>query len=359
MIARAGVVMLLLVACSSSARQPAATSPRADTKAAAEKPVTDAELIDARVAGVEVRGLSRIGESRARLAIAIKTGDPFDRTKIRESLRRLMTIRGVADARAVAFRKGGGKIGIAFVIVESPPVESVTVSGNQALGANELLSTAAVPVGAPLDPVAAQKAALAIKERYQGIGHYRAEVDWTSTAGKVHFKVREGPRASIARIAFPGARALSPEKLKTILLKASPENTAGGVYQRSSIDLALPHITAAYYDIGHVNVSVGPPVIATPTPETIEVSIPVREGEQFRLGKLSVTGELSGPEKGYLRQLKLRRGEVFSRSEITGAIERLGAYHKSRTKAEAAPQVTPLTEVDPARRRIDIRFEIR
>jgi outer membrane protein insertion porin family len=349
---------LLAIACSGSPKK--APPPAPDT-AQADKPrapITDDELVSAKVAVVELRGLERIGETRARLALELRPGDSFDRARVRESLRKLMTIRGVADARAVAFRTADGAIGVAFAITETPRITAIEITGNKTLADGALLELAAMKVGEPLAPALAQRAALAMKVRYAEAGHPRTEVDWkTSDTGVVSFAVREGPRASISAIKFADAKALTEARLNKLLLEASAENTVGGIYLPSAFDLGVQHIIAAYYDIGHVDVKVGPHTVDTPTPETIEVTIPVEEGPKFLLGKLEVTGQLAGPAKKYLRQIKLRRGQVFSRSKIADAIKKLGEYHKARSKVEN-PVVTPLTNVDQDKRRIDIKFEI-
>lgn len=350
---------LVATACSGSPKPKTnPVKPDAETRAAPLPPVTDDALVGARVAAVELRGLERIGESRARLAIALRPGDEFDRSKIRESLRKLMTINGIADARAVAYRVDAQKIGVAFVITEAPRITAIEVSGNDSLSNGELLKLSPIEVGQPVDPSAAQRAAMAMKERYAEAGYSKAEIEWKADPrGVVTFAVTEGPRVSIAKISFGSTRALTEARLNSILVKASPENTVGGVYLPANFEAGLLHITSAYYDIGHINVKVGPVSVSYPTPETIAVAIPVTEGPQFKLGKLSVGGKLAAPARQYLRQVKIRRGQVFSRSAVKAAIEKLTEFHKSKAKGSSAV-VTPLTDVDLENKKVDIKFDI-
>ena len=349
----------LAFACSSSSAPVDRPKPKPDNEPAKPaKPVSDEELVSAKVAEVAVRGLVHIGESRARLAIALRRGDSFNRTAIRESLRGLMTIHGIADARAVAFRTDAGGIGVAFIITETPRITSLEVRGNKAVPTNELLKLAGLAVGQPFVPAAAQKAALAMKDRYTFTGHHAAQIDWNSgPTGVVIFQVREGVKASISKISITGAKAITSARLNNILLKAHPENTVGGVYLKAGFEAGVQKIAAAYYDVGHVNVQVGPHAYKSPTPATIEVTVPIKEGPQFRVGKLEVGGKISGPARAYVRQLKSRRGQIFSRTAIQADIERLTKFHRTKAKVEN-PVVTPLTNVDLEKKRIDIKFDI-
>lgn len=356
---RLAAVLILAAGCSGTGKT--AETPRpdeADKPARPLAPVTDDDLVGAKVAAVTLRGLSRVGESRARLAIELRPGDSFDRAKIRASLHKLMTILGIADARAVAYRMPDGKIGVAFAITESPRIASISIAGNKSLAAGELLKLTTLAVGQPVDPSASQRAAVAMKARYSEAGFARAEVDWNANPqGAVVFTVREGERVSISKIDFGSTRALTSARLNNILLKTSPDNTVGGVYQAASFEAGLVAITSAYYDIGHINARVGPTSISYPTPETIAVTIPIDEGPQFRLGELTVAGKLAAPAKQYLRQVKIRRGQVFSRTAVREAMDRLSEFHKTKTSGKT-PNVTPLTDVDLEKKKVDIKFEI-
>ena len=350
----------LVLGCSSTPRPPAPAAPIAATEPASS-PIEADELEDARVAAVELRGLDRISESRARLALAVRAGDGFEAGRIRESLRKLMAIDGVADARAVAFRAAGDKIGIAFAIREAPAIAAISITGNRAIGRDALQALARLEPGQIHDPVAATRAAAAIKDGYAEAGHYRAEVSWKTEPARggvaLRFAIAEGPRASIARISFPGAPPAAERRLRALLVKASPENVVGGVYLRDAIENAAAHIAADYYDRGHVDVKIGTHRVETPTPEAVEITIPIEEGRRYRIGKLTVSGDLAAPERDYRRQLRARRGQIFNRSAIARDIERLGAFHAKRSRG-SAPEVTPLTAIDPDKRLIDINFAI-
>lgn len=350
---------LLLAACSSAPK--ATTAPKPPDERPAAAPLTAKEVESARIATIEIRGLARIDESRARLAVAARVGGRFDRAAIRESLRKLMAIDGVADARALAFRSAAGKLGLAFAVTESPPVTGVEVTGNQGVADSELLPLVELTPGDFLDPVAATAAAGAMKRRLAAAGYYRAAVEWKAVPGKggaaLRFEVTEGPRAQITKITFPGASALPRARLLSLLAKGAPDNAVGGIYLSDAVEGGALRITSDYYDRGYIEVKVGPHHIETPEPDHIEIEMPIEEGHQYRVGKLEVTGELAAPERAYRRQLETRRGQVFNRSRVAGDIERLTAFHAKKS-GESKPVVVPLTTVDPDAHTIDLKFNV-
>jgi outer membrane protein insertion porin family len=67
---------------------------------------------------------------------------------------------------------------------------------------------------------------------------------------------------------------------------------------------------------GYINVKVGEPKVELlPDKSGLNVSIGISEGEQYRVGSLSFTGDLLESPELLATKLKEKGGEIFSRSK--------------------------------------------
>jgi outer membrane protein insertion porin family len=110
-------------------------------------------------------------------------------------------------------------------------------------------------------------------------------------------------------------------------------------------------------DQGFVNAKVGRPSIGLSADRRyLFISIPIEEGEQYSIGKITFTGELLGEEPLLRRILQTRPSFLFSRSKVGQDLFAIGDIYKDRGFAYA--NVTPQTAVDDARRLIDLTFDV-
>jgi outer membrane protein insertion porin family len=172
----------------------------------------------------------------------------------------------------------------------------------------------------------------------------------------VVFVVDEGPHVVVSKIDFVGTHALDRAALLDILTK-NGGTSIGGRYSREGLQDGLLHVQAQYYDIGYILSTIDEPVEKVSTDKSnIEITVKVTEGNQFRIGKLEVRGALVAPAADYLKALGLKKGDVFSRKRVGEGIQRIVEMHKTKGKGE--PQVSPVTNVDPKDKRVDLAFEI-
>ncbi|HTN53120.1 MAG TPA: outer membrane protein assembly factor BamA, partial [Anaeromyxobacter sp.] len=114
---------------------------------------------------------------------------------------------------------------------------------------------------------------------------------------------------------------------------------------------------AVYLDKGYVEVKVGKPAISlSPDRRWLYVTIPVEEGEQYTIGKIGFAGDLMNKEPELRSLLQTRSGELFSRTKVGADLFAIGDVFKDLGYAYA--NVSPNTHTDPARRIVDLEFEV-
>jgi outer membrane protein assembly factor BamA len=105
-----------------------------------------------------------------------------------------------------------------------------------------------------------------------------------------------------------------------------------------------------------VQVRVDPEIGTANAQGVVPLAFVIDEGDVYSIGALHAT-KLGGPvEKELLDTVvRARPKQVFVRSKVVDDLERVNAFFASRGQKVV---VTPLTEIDPKKKTIDLTFEI-
>jgi outer membrane protein assembly factor BamA len=315
--------------------------------------VVDADQLHGAIVGVEVVGGSPGEAARVRQLVAAHPLPTYDRRQLREVLRLIMAAGTLSDLVVHGTQRAGG-VALTITITPQPEVGKITVRehGGATL---EVPAELASRTGLPLSPPMVDAAVAALVERYLDTGHLAATGAWHTApmaGGRVELQLElePGPAVTIGGVALRGNRDVSTAELT----KAYGGDLAvGGPWLQDRVEHARLLMINLYYDRGHVNVEIAaaPPPGAGPGTVTFTID----EGPRFTLGAIKVTGVPATEAARYAAVVQLKSGEVFARSRISEALERLrqaaiaGGHHGS---------VLPLTTIDLAKRRIDLELQI-
>jgi len=353
----------------------------------------------------EVRFSGDLGLTRDQLTAALRLdpGDVLNLTsleeavhRVRERYRRAGRLRARVDP-AVVEESGKGAARVVLPVEAGPEVRFV-LRGNRAFADSVLAAQLQLDPEETLDAQAAEELAGRLRRFYVGTGFLRARVAQREMVAKdgaqeLIFTIEEGPQVRVERLLFTGNKSVPGEELRerVILLlrdtvrdpasKADPASLeAIGLMGRSPAPAAartkvdpetvfdplvyaraLKQIEDQYKSQGYLSVRAGPPRLEPigGNPGRIEVTIPIREGEQTRVGQILVEGGGDVSPSGLDAAIALRPGAPFSylqaeegRVALTQIFMRRGHFY-ARVEDEEEFEDTP----DGASR-VDVRYRI-
>lgn len=285
------------------------------------------------IASVAVAGAPAV-EPLLRGVIETHTGQQLADAPLREDLRRLWALGGLADARIDARETPAG-IAVVFEVTPAPRIAAVHGAGAPELRRLRYLA------GAVYEPRRVQRVAGEIQAGFVRDGYLDARVAVKrrrSHALELCVAVDRGARQTIGTLTFQGAHAV-PAATLLAALHGKGVNHPGGTYDPGALADDKVWLLNEYYQRGMINASVGEPRV-TRRGDTLAIAIPITEGPVFHLGR--ITG-LAVPHG-------LTTGDVIVRRKIAAAIDDLA------TRLDA--DVTPQTSVDLDHRRVDFFFQI-
>lgn len=335
----------------------AATLPEAVCPKAGALPRTTSDdpsaLWGQRIDKVCLVGATEDGFLKFNELVAPAEGQTLTAELVSRYLEQLVLPSTLQDAAAFAQPVASGGVMLTWVVAEFPRLGKVTFTGTKAVSEDLLRDLALRAARAnryELSRVANNMATLYTERGFSKVKVEPKLSDAVNGQADVTFAVEEGPRTLLTAIRFVGNKRVSEAELKKVL-----KSTTSAPFLKDLAEVDALSLSAAYYDRGMVNVTVTSETKQGATVEALELIFTIKEGDVFKMGALKLTGHSLGDEKKLLKGLEAKPGQVFSRAVLKRDMDRL--------KVQAEKQglninVTPLTDVDIDKKRIDVTLEV-
>jgi outer membrane protein insertion porin family len=330
-------------------------------------PAPEAPAPEDRVAEIRVEGNRRIEANAIKARVSTRPGDPYNAARLASDVREVFGLGFFRNVRVLSEDSPEGRI-LTIVVEENPVIRQVTISGNQHVDGERIRDNLTLTTGATLDYPLLFENRERIEALYRAEGYYLARVDYEiedmpGEAVAIHFDVDENQKLRLREISFEGNEHFTDEELaKGLKTKVwrwySPVTRfldRSGTYAEPVFLQDLQNVSNKYLDAGYIQVDIGEPDVV-PTPEGLEVRVPVTEGQQFHVGEVDVAGDETVDVEALREGLELKSGEVFNRSFLNQDLETLERRYTDRGFFLA--EVAPATRVDDDELLVDVTFRV-
>ncbi|MEW5746033.1 MAG: outer membrane protein assembly factor BamA [Nitrospirota bacterium] len=284
------------------------------------------------VTAVEVKGVKRIEEGSVRGKVSQKVGEPLSNEKTTEDIKAIYRM-GYFDDVNVTIEPFEGGIKVTYVVKEKPTIIKVDFQGNEEFDNDKLREKITLSPGALSDVTLINDNAGKLRAFYEDEGYYLARV--VPVVKKVDegevtvtYQIDEGRKVKIKQIKLEGNKALSSRKIKKAMKTRErwlfSFVTGSGYYKKDVMRADIDRIKDLYYDNGYIKVAVGEPRLQlTDDKRGMTITIPIAEGEQFKVSSVEIAGNKVFPEATLRPLIKLTPGTVFSKSVLTKDVSAL------------------------------------
>lgn len=318
-----------------------------------------------RIGEVQIAGTVRVEPSAIRAVIGVKPGETANLDDIDKDIQAIYRLGRFSDVSADITEQNGSEI-LTYHVVERPLLRQVKFSGNKKLKEDKLRPLLTVKVPDIYNPQQVEKSVAAIRKHYVEQGYHAVVIkpELTTAADNeatLIFHIEEGKKVLIDAIRFHGNTVFSDRQLRKVM--QTKERwflswlTDRGTYREDLLDNDLEAIADKYFNNGYVQVKVRKPQITlVDNNKYMDILIDIEEGKQFRVGKVSVQGDLIKPADEILGLTKLKSGDIFSRELLRKDVTAINDLYAD--KGYAYVNVAPLTNLDPENRTIDLKYDI-
>ena len=277
-----------------------------------------------KIVQVLIRGNNRIEEDAIQRVLKIKAGDLYKLKNISDDLKAVYKMGYFDDIRIEAQNVAGGKT-ITFNIIEKPTVRNILVKGNTwVFDDDEIKEVLTIRKGSILNTNTIQSDMRRIEELYKEKNFHNVKVSFNIYARKdfqadVEYEIDEGKKLQIKEITFVGNSAFSAGKLKGIIGTSEKGLfswlTSSGDLNQENLSQDAAKLTAFYHNNGYVQARVGDPEV-TFEEDGILITIRIDEGARFKVGEVTVAGDLIIPQEQLVDKLKITEEEYYNRDTL-------------------------------------------
>jgi outer membrane protein insertion porin family len=363
----------------------------------APKPVLEApkpaeepkpEALENTVEEIQFRGARRVPQDVLRSQIFTHKGDKFDPEALRRDFMALWNTSRFDD---ITLETEPGKIGmiVRFVVVERRVVRSITYEGMKSITVSEILDRfkerkVGLVVESQYDPNKVQHATVVLKEYLSERGRQYATVDpqisqIPPSSLKVTFNVKEGPKVKVGEINIVGNEVMSSRDAIRAMKNSHPigipysiflENIWARTFDATKLEEDKERLREAYRDRGYFTAKVldtdvkirkvpaghfhipllypnGPQILA-------DLTVPVEEGRQYHLNKISFSGVklFRTPDTLMKPLFGMQQGDVFSTAKLRKGFENLRKLYGEFGYIDAVTE--PSFDIIPNSDKIDL-----
>jgi outer membrane protein insertion porin family len=309
-----------------------------------------------------VEGNRRVQEAVILNRVQTRIGSAFSPSQLSEDLRAIFALGFFDDVQAKVEDFEGG-IKVILVVVERPFVRDVEFVGNKKIDTAELQDQVDIKLGSVYNPVDVQKAKDKLRDHYEESGYFEAQITpeierFASGDVKVVFSINEGRRITIDKIVIRGHRGLTESQIKKALATQEREFfILRGKLQRQKLDQDVERILSLYNDHGYIQARVeGYDTAVDRDRARVTVTFSLVEGPQYRVDQVRIQGVSVFPEEEVRRLIRIKSGDVYSRSRLREAVRAIADLYS--TIGRAAVDVVPRSEPFPATATVNLIFDI-
>jgi outer membrane protein insertion porin family len=323
-------------------------SPTPLVPSAPSPPSTLAGTQGAKIAALEFKGLKTLSEETLLYYLGLEIGQALDEERLNKSIKSLWD-RGLVDDVKVDATPVAGGVKLTITVQERPILRSIDYEGLKRLSKTDVqdkIATQRIKVheGEPMSLGELQRVKTLIEDLYREKGFRFAQARYTvqDLAGndkKVIFTVDEGDQVRIAKIDFVGNHVIGGFRLRWAMKDTKESNLVTRIMKKDVYDPAkvqedLDKVRDVYRSEGYKNVAIGDakievrakhPNATNPKDQQrrMYITVPVDEGERWKLGQISLEGNKVYPDVALMRAFTVRPGAWLRSKVIDDSIKKI------------------------------------
>ncbi len=340
------------------------------------------------VSEIRLIGNRRIPKETVLARMFTKVGDTYDPQTVERDFNSLWNTGYFENVQIDRDESPKGII-LTVIVRERPTIREINYKGLNAVSQSDVLDRfkkekVPLSVESQYDPTKIKRAETVLKQLLAEHGHQfatiRTEVKTIPPASvSVNFIIKEGPTVKVGHIRFEGNQHVSSRVLRRSMMNLKPigiphslifESLLARTYDEAKLEEDTGRVRQAMRDRGYYSASVDQPLthirnqggisIFTLRPrkgKVMDITMPVEEGERYKLGGITFTGNKAVNNVKALRSLfKLKDGDLFDASLVGKGLENMRKAYGTLGFINFTAVPTP--HVDEAKKLVFLNIDI-
>ncbi|MDE1160349.1 MAG: outer membrane protein assembly factor BamA [Acidobacteriaceae bacterium] len=292
----------------------------------------------------QVVGNRRIPKESVLARLFSRPGDQYDPAMLERDFNSLWNT-GYFDDVRIERADDPNCVQLIVYVREKPTIREINYKGLSSVSVSDVLerfkkAKVGLSVESQYDPTRVKRAEVVLKDLLGEHGHQfasiRTEIKTIPPAAvAITFNVKEGPTVKVGKIQFEGNEHVGSRDLRASMRNLKPigvphsillENILPRTYDASKLDEDADRVRQEYRNRGYAKAITGEPqtnvrnagginplTLRPSTGKRVDIMIPIEEGERYRLGGITFTGnKMLNNSKALRAQFAIKDGDWFN-----------------------------------------------
>jgi outer membrane protein insertion porin family len=314
------------------------------------------------VKDIRIVGIQRTEAGTIFSYMPVKVGETMTDEKAAQAIR---TLYATGFFKDVSLEVDNGVLIVN--VQERPSVAQIDIVGAKEFSKEDLLKGLrgiGLADGRIFDRGLLDKSEQELKRQYISRGKYSAQITTTATPLErnrvaVRFDIVEGEVAKIRQISVIGNKVFTEKELLSQFKLRTPGLltwfSKDDQYSKQKLAADLESLRSYYLDRGYLEFNVDSTQISiTPDKKDVYITVGISEGVQYTVADVKLAGEILMPEPDARKLIKIKSGDVFSRSKLTESTKALS--DRIGNDGYAFANVNAVPELDKEKRKVNFTF---
>src|SRR5213594_813157 len=275
---------------------------------------------------VQYTGPQTVSKERILAQIRTRVGQPYSNQVVEQDIAALYKTGSVHNVRIFAQPEGDG-VKVIVDVQTRAIMREIEIAGAERIKAKRLRKEIKLRLNQPVNEQQLEEARQKIIEVYQGRGftdvsvQFRVDpIDEKRGTARVVYTVNEGVRGAVKQVQFEGNAHFS-EKVLRKQMKTRGRSLIYFVDKTGRLDEVqleqdMDKLREFYQDHGYIDVEIKTPHRERTEKGPMIITIPIVEGPQYHVRKLTITGYQNTTEDRIRKLLKMKESSVYSPKQL-------------------------------------------
>ncbi len=283
------------------------------------------------ITDIEIQGAINVSEELIKSASGIRPGDIYEEKELGKIIHNIYNLHLFKD---ILIEKMPEEEGVKLIIkvVENPIIEEIVISGNKKIKREKIREIVDVSKGDYWSDNIAFNVRRKILDEYYKKGYRLANVHLSEEKLlQNHIILRiviyEGEKVSVNKLIFSGNEKLSDKKLKKVMKTRQKSFLHSGRFDEDEFEEDLKRISDLYKNKGFIDAKIIDYDVSYKDVKNIDITINLFEGEQFKVGSISVSGNTKFTDQEILKNMKFKQDTYFNQQEFDKKLNRISSMY--------------------------------
>ena len=303
------------------------------------------------ISDIEITGNINVTTQLIKSASGLALGQVYSTEKVTKAIQNIYKLGLFSDIQVEKVQSNMG-VKVIIQVSEFPIVQDWQITGNKKIRLDDIKKQFRLVRGDYWSGERELEIKNKVLELYFSKGYRLAAVSFkeepvVNNRIELTIVINEGHKVVVREISFKGNEKVTEKKLRRIIKTKKSGFLRSGVFDQEKFDEDLTRVVDYYNSKGYIDAAIIGWEPKYDENGRLFLTINLYEGNQYRIGTISIEGNTLFSQEILLRQLKFEKNEIFNSEEFDEKLNGIRSmyYEEGYIYSTVSPQINPQGEI--------------